>query len=955
MKKNLLFVLFFVSGLCFGAAPQIVTPTPYQICDTDYDGTAIFNLSTKNSEILGSENPSLNSVAYYLTYNDANLGVTALSNLFTNLVPYNQTVFARVTNLNTGEYALTTLSLVVMMPPIFNASATVADMKVYENPFDGIASFHLTSQREFLLADQQLYNTLSFHLTETDANTGINAIANENNYNNISNPQTLYVRILSNASGCYVIRQFNLIVENGTDEIIFIPDVALKAKLLQASYTYPIAYHEFSQVKIDINGDNEIQVSEALAITKLILSAEEIASAVGIQAFTNLKELAIHSTQLNNINLAGLNNLERLDVHYNQLTDLDGSIFPSLKVLNCFNNPMNSLNIQGLTELTYLDFHDSNLTNVSVAGLSELKTLIGYNSQLTTLNLTGTSSLETLWVSSNALTTLDFTGLVDLKTVNCGENQLTALDFSGNPAFVSLVCNDNNLEYLNIKNGSQQEILSEYIYWENNPNLTYICIDAEELEIVEVLLTSSNLTNVSLSEYCNFEPGGSFNTITGSVVFDENENGCDANDGVQSFIKLNINDGIVNNLAFTNTAGIYNIFTQDGSFELSPKFENPSLFIASPPSVVINFANVDNSTQTQNFCITPNGIHPDIEIAIAPIVPARPGFPAIYEVVYKNIGNQTLNQQYGISFFYNQNLMNFTLSNPAPETQNTGALNWSVNNLQPFESRSIYVTMNINAPTATNPVNIDDILTLTANAIPATGETNTQNNIFQFNQTVVGSYDPNDKQCVEGDIVPPLKIGEYLHYLIRFENTGNYYAENIVVKDVIDATKFDVSSLQIMSSSHPVEAKVRGNIAEFIFKNINLDSGGHGNILLKLKTKVNLTAGTTVSNKADIYFDYNHPIITNFANTTFQELSVPEKNLNQAIKIYPNPTNDVVNIKADSTIRSIQVYDVQGRILISKILSEENASVDLSSYSSGIYYLKINSDNGAKTEKLIKK
>lgn len=561
--------------------------------------------------------------------------------------------------------------------------------------------------------------------------------------------------------------------------------------------------------------------------------------------------------------------------------------------------------------------------------------------------------------SSNIADLMGLQAFTNISGLNCSDNNLTSVDastiqFAGANFNFS---NNPNLSYINMKNGVIDGCVilpmtgSDYIcsMFLNLPSLQFICID--EGENANWLIPS----NVQVNSYCSFVPGGSYNSIVGATRFDGNNNGCDANDFRPPFVKLNFTTGTTTQSIFTDANQDYNYFAVAGNYTVTPEIENPTYFAISPVSATVNFPSLNNIVETRNFCITPNGIHPDIEIAIAPIVPARPGFPAIYEVVYKNIGNQTLNQQYGISFFYNQNLMSFTLSNPAPEMQNTGTLNWSVNNLQPFESRSIYVTMNINAPTATNPVNIDDILTLTANAIPATGETNTQNNIFQFNQTVVGSYDPNDKQCVEGDIVSPVKIGEYLHYLIRFENTGNYYAENIVVKDVFDATKFDVSSLQIMSSSHPVEAKVRGNIAEFIFKNINLDSGGHGNILLKLKTRSNLAVGTTVSNKADIFFDYNHPIITNFANTTFQELSVPENNLNQAIKIYPNPTDDVVNIKADSTIRSIQVYDVQGRILISKILSEENASVDLSSYSSGIYYLKINSDNGAKTDKLIKK
>src|SRR5690606_34093774 len=141
--------------------------------------------------------------------------------------------------------------------------------------------------------------------------------------------------------------------------------------------------------------------------------------------------------------------------------------------------------------------------------------------------------------------------------------------------------------------------------------------------------------------------------------------------------------------------------------------------------------------------------------------------------------------------------------------------------------------MLINAPTDTeNPVNIDDVLTFTSIITPQADDENVSDNTFVFNQVVIGSYDPNDITCVEGDLVSPDLIGEELHYVIRFENTGNFYAENVVVVMDIDETKYDVSSLKVLESSHDVRAQVRGNKAEFFFKGIYLDSGGHGNILL---------------------------------------------------------------------------------------------------------------------------
>jgi hypothetical protein len=198
-------------------------------------------------------------------------------------------------------------------------------------------------------------------------------------------------------------------------------------------------------------------------------------------------------------------------------------------------------------------------------------------------------------------------------------------------------------------------------------------------------------------------------------------------------------------------------------------------------------------------------------------------------------------------------------------------------------------------------------------------------------------------------------IGEYLYYVINFENTGTAPATNIVVQDIINASQFEIASLQVMHSSHPVVARLNNNIMEFVFQGINLDTGGHGNILLKVRTLSTLVTGNTVANKANIFFDYNFPIETNFANTTFQALGLEHHNIDPSITVYPNPSSDVVNVTAKSAIQSLQLFDIQGRLLQTMFAGENNVKFDISNKSAGIYFLEITSADGIKIEKLIKK
>jgi hypothetical protein len=158
-----------------------------------------------------------------------------------------------------------------------------------------------------------------------------------------------------------------------------------------------------------------------------------------------------------------------------------------------------------------------------------------------------------------------------------------------------------------------------------------------------------------------------------------------------------------------------------------------------------------------------------------------------------------------------------------------------------------------------------------------------------------------------------------------------------------------------MNSSNPVDARITGNIVEFIFKNMNLGIGGHGHILLKIKTQSTLVTGDAVAKRADIFFDYNAPVDTGLTNTIFQNLSNTVFEKDNTVRVYPNPTSSKITIHSDFAIESIQLYDVQGRIIETRLLNANQFVIDISEKPKGIYFLKIQTEKGSKVEKLIKK
>ena len=89
----------------------------------------------------------------------------------------------------------------------------------------------------------------------------------------------------------------------------------------------------------------------------------------------------------------------------------------------------------------------------------------------------------------------------------------------------------------------------------------------------------------------------------------------------------------------------------------------------------------------------------------------------------------------------------------------------------PQESRVIEVKLNLNSTVETPPINSGNVLTYTA-AITGNVDEIPNDNTSTFNQTVVNSLDPNDKTCIEGATISPAMVGKYVHYSMRFENTG---------------------------------------------------------------------------------------------------------------------------------------------------------------------------------------
>ncbi len=75
---------------------------------------------------------------------------------------------------------------------------------------------------------------------------------------------------------------------------------------------------------------------------------------------------------------------------------------------------------------------------------------------------------------------------------------------------------------------------------------------------------------------------------------------------------------------------------------------------------------------------------------------------------------------------------------------------------------------------------------------------------------------------------------------------------------------------------------------------------------------------------------------------------------NSTKNIYPNPTDDIINIEIGNINNAtIEIYNISGRLVFSKELDSRIEKIDISGLSEGLFFVKVRQKNNISIEKLI--
>lgn len=415
---------------------------------------------------------------------------------------------------------------------------------------------------------------------------------------------------------------------------------------------------------------------------------------------------------------------------------------------------------------------------------------------------------------------------------------------------------------------------------------------------------------------------------------------------------------------YSNTSGNYCFELPPGSYVVRPVNWPIDSATFTPDSLVVN-AGTGGSFYNRNFGFR-SPVPVDFNIHLSSTTEARPGFS--YALSNRVINTGYLKGKGEIICSYDPLLTPVNV-NPVNGVINTTnhTVTWTTDSIIPGEEK--YYTANFTIPVAT-PLGTVLSNSTTITALPGTVENDLSDNSSIKNHTVIGSFDPNDKTVSPAGIGA---TGDVLHdtelnYLIRFQNTGTASAINVFVADTID-NDLDLNTLVIHRASHSYDLVINENVLTWRFFSINLpdsntnEPASHGFIEYSISPKAGLTDGTTIDNKAYIYFDFNAPVVTNTTlNTTWSSLTALEEvNKGQQLIVYPNPGNDKIVVLPRRALNgnvTITLFDITGKKIKTLIdhdhLNETGVESDVRDLSKGIYIIELRDDTGVESVKWVK-
>lgn len=198
-------------------APVAPSLPDLAVCDDTNDGFSVFDLNFQTPLILVAQLGSSSdySISFFETVTDATIGGSPISSPYQNINPGSQTIYYRVTEISTSEYAVGSFLIIINPSPVIDNLPNISLCDSDSNPYNGTTSINLNVQTPLVLAQQTLSASsysVTYYTSQANATAGVAPISDTTNYT-ASNGQTIWVRCETISAGCYYVGSFSVSVQ----------------------------------------------------------------------------------------------------------------------------------------------------------------------------------------------------------------------------------------------------------------------------------------------------------------------------------------------------------------------------------------------------------------------------------------------------------------------------------------------------------------------------------------------------------------------------------------------------------------------------------------------------------------------------------------------------------------------------------------------------------------------
>ena len=236
--------------------PEVVAVSSILECENGTDGFFDFDLGQKRDEILNGQDPSQFTVSFHVSQTDADNLSNPQPDIFTNTVNPQEIFYAITNNITLCSNSSGSFFIEVLEGAQANSDGEPLDFELCDDNIenDGVAQFDLaTLEGEILDGQDSADYTITFHFSQQNALDNIEPLPLL--YENLTNPQIIWVRVSNNISPdvCFEVQEIPLRVNpipefdledvyvlcttfNGT-EVVPVPPI-LDTGLSSANYSF---------------------------------------------------------------------------------------------------------------------------------------------------------------------------------------------------------------------------------------------------------------------------------------------------------------------------------------------------------------------------------------------------------------------------------------------------------------------------------------------------------------------------------------------------------------------------------------------------------------------------------------------------------------------------------------------------------------------------------------------